>query len=275
MSVIAVGMVRDEEDLIAGTLLHLADEVDEIIVADNRSTDGTREILAELEDRIPLTVLDDPDVGYYQSHKMSHLARLAGEKGAEWVLPFDADELWLAEHKITKVLADCHGNVAAARLFNHLPTAVDPVMDDPFRSIVWRQQQPGAMPKVAFRWEEGATVHQGNHGVTLPHGERPEELLEIRHFPARSPEQFVRKARNGAQAYRATTLPQGEGAHWREWGDLLDRIGEEAFIEEVFMRHWHYMTPVENGLIHDPAPYRRWRSDASSLAEVPTDQASP
>src|SRR5260221_177566 len=105
MAVIAVGMCRDEADVIAGTLLHLAGEVDEIIVADNNSIDGTREILAELEDSIPLTVFDDPDVGYYQSAKMSHLARIAGERGAEWVLAYDADELWLAEHKIAEVLA--------------------------------------------------------------------------------------------------------------------------------------------------------------------------
>ena len=45
-------------------LVHLlAQGVDKIVVADNRSVDGTREILESL----PVTVIDDPEVGYYQS----------------------------------------------------------------------------------------------------------------------------------------------------------------------------------------------------------------
>jgi len=259
MPVFAVGMVRDEADVISGTLLHLADEVDEIIVADNGSTDGTRELLDMLADTIPLTVVDDTDPAYFQSRKMSRLAAQAGERGATWVVPFDADELWLGEHRIADVLDRCTGNVATAALFNHFPTAVDPVTPDPFRSIVWRQPDPAPLPKVAFKWEPGAVVHQGNHGVTLPHGETPCEALQIRHFPYRSAEQFVRKARNGAAAYRATDLPVTEGAHWREHGDLLDRIGEDRFVEEVFRRWFWFLTPVESGLIQDPAAYCRWR----------------
>lgn len=252
-------MVKDEADVIAGTLLHLADEVDEFLVSDNGSTDGTREILAELTDMVPLTVLDDPDPAYYQSAKMSALAATAADRGATWVVPFDADEVWFAEDRISKILANAHGNVATARLFNHFPTAIDTNDPDPFLSIEWRQTDPAPLPKVAFRWEPGAVIHQGNHGVTLPHGERPEALLSIRHFPYRTAEQFVRKTRNGAAAYTATDLPTTAGAHWREYGAILDRYGEDVLIDEVFRRWFWFMTPVESGLIQDPAPYLRWK----------------
>lgn len=252
-------MVKDEADVIAGTVLHMAAEVDFLVVADNGSTDGTREILAELADQLPaLTVVDDPEVGYYQSDKMSRLAEYAATQGATWIVPFDADEVWVAEDRISTVLDATAENVATARLFNHFPTAVDPADVDPFRSIVWRQPDPAPLPKVAFRWEPGAVVHQGNHGVTLPHGEHPAALLEVRHFPYRSGEQFVRKARNGAAAYRATDLPEHVGQHWRQYGDLLDRFGEATLIDEVFRRWYWFLTPVEEGMVRDPAPYMRW-----------------
>lgn len=257
MTVAGVAMVRDEADIIEGTLRHMAGEVDFLIVADNASTDGSRDILADLAAHLPLCVLDDPEPGYYQSDKMSRLAALAGEQGAEWIVPFDADELWVADDRISTILRATHATVATARLFNHFATAADPDGPDPFDTIRWRQPDPAPLAKVAFRWEPGAVIHQGNHGVTLPHGEQPADLLEVRHFPYRSAEQFVRKARNGAAAYRATDLPISEGAHWRQYGDLLDRFGEDA-LHDVYRQHFWFLSPVDSGLIHDPAPYMRW-----------------
>lgn len=258
MTTFGIAMIKDEADVIVGSLCHMADEVDHLLVLDNGSTDGTLEILAELEDQLPLTVIDDPEVGYFQSRKMSALAEQAAAGGADWIVPFDADELWFAHvDRIRFVLADVTARVAYASLFNHFPSGVDPDDPDPFRSIVWRQPEPAQLPKVAFRWEPGAVIHQGNHGVTLPSGTSGVHLLEIRHFPYRSAEQFVRKARNGAAAYRATDLPLTTGAHWRQYGDLLDRYGEEA-LEGVFREHFWHLAPVEAGMIHDPAPYARW-----------------
>lgn len=260
----AVSLVKDEADVIEGTIRHMADEVDGVIVADNASTDGTRDILDKLATELNLIVVDDTEVGYHQSFKMSALAeKAAREHGATWVVAFDADELWMsATDRVSVDLASAHGNVATAALFNHFPTAVDPDGDDPFRTIVWRQPAPAPLPKVAFRWEPGAVIHQGNHAVTLPSGETPVEMLEIRHFPHRTPDQFIRKVRNGAAAYAATSLPAHVGQHWREWGVLLDRIGEERLVEEVWMRWYHFTTPVEEGMLLDPAPYMRWRTDA-------------
>ena len=261
MSTWAVSMVRDEEDVIAGTVRHMADEVDGVIVADNLSTDRTREILDGLVDQVPvpLIVLDDPDPGYRQSDKMTHLARCAVQYGAEWIVPFDADELWYSpEGRVADVLAGTDAGVAEADLYNHFPTAVDPDGADPFERIVWRQQHPGALPKVAFRWQADAVIAQGNHDVYLPRKQLRRRILELRHFPYRSEEQFVRKARNGAAAYRATTLPEQIGAHWRSYGDILDRHGEAALLE-VFHRYFHFLSPTDEGLTPDAAPYMRWQ----------------
>lgn len=262
MTTFGVSMVKDEADVIAGTLTHLADEVDHLIVADNGSTDGTREILAELEDTLPLTVLDDPEVAYRQSEKMSALASAAADQGAKWIVPFDADELWVWRGaRIRDELVGCRANVILADVYDHRPTAIDPAGADPFRSIVWREKNPLGLPKVAFKWEPGAVIHQGNHGVDLPGKYLSMNGLEVRHFPYRSAEQFVRKARNGAAAYKATDLPEHVGAHWRQYGELLDRYGEEA-LQAVFREHFWRLAPTEHGLTPDPAPYLRWQSES-------------
>lgn len=260
MSVVAISMCKDEADVAEGMLRHLADEVDHIFVADNGSTDGTRGILHDLARELPLTVLDDPEPAYMQSAKMTALAEKAHADGAEWIVPVDFDEIWYATDRLRTVLpglpADC--TVAWAALYNHLRTAVDVDDSDPFRSMVWRQRMPGALPKVVVRWAPGAVIEQGNHGAQHPLGVVGVPALSVRHFPARSPEQFTRKGLNGAAAYRATDLPAELGAHWRSYGQLVEAHGEQI-LADVFREHWWYLSPTDSGLVHDPAPYMRWR----------------
>lgn len=281
--VAAITMVKDEADVIVGALRNMAAEgVDEIIVADNMSTDGTRQILEQLRSDADLgcrfMLLADGEVGYYQSRKMSWLAETAASHGAEWIVPFDADELWFGRDKVGDVLRaqPVDVDVVGASLWHHFPTAVDPGGDDPFRTIEWRQAKAAVLPKVAFRWRPGATIHAGNHGVDLPPDERTagsmhyrrlagwdDGGLMVRHFPYRSAEQMIRKARNGAAAYAATDLPADVGAHWRQYGTLLERgydgkSGEEA-LADVFREYFWFLAPTEAGLVYDPAPYLRWR----------------
>ena len=94
MTVAGIAMMKDEVDIARASIVNMAHNVDFLIVADNGSTDGTRELLEELSQGYPITLLDDPERGYYQSAKMSALASMAGEMGADWVVPFDADEVF-------------------------------------------------------------------------------------------------------------------------------------------------------------------------------------
>jgi glycosyltransferase involved in cell wall biosynthesis len=120
--VVAVARVKDEADIVEATVRRMLRQVDHVIVADNASTDGTRDIL----ERLPVELIDDPEVGYYQSAAMTGLALRAAAQGAEWVVPFDADEVWLPMHRgrIADVLGrldDCV-LVVEAPLFDHVPT---------------------------------------------------------------------------------------------------------------------------------------------------------
>jgi glycosyltransferase involved in cell wall biosynthesis len=262
--VAAVSMVKDENDIVESTVRRMARHVDFLIVADNGSTDGTREILDRLALELPLEVVEDPEPGYFQSEKMTRLAIRAAGRGAEWVVPFDADEVWLPRTggSIASLLRGLPANVlmAEAVLFDHVATGIDPPETDPLNRMGWRRAEAAPLRKVAVRPVAGLTIHQGNHGATFAGVRHPPAVttaLEVRHYPYRSVEQMISKARNGAAAYAATDLPDHVGAHWRGYGRLSD---EE--LGDVFRRYFWRADPAQNlrldgerqpPLVFDPA----------------------
>lgn len=251
MTVAGIAMVRDEEDIIASTVAHMLGQVDVVIVADNRSVDGTREIL----DGLDVIVIDDPEVGYFQSEKMSRLAHFAREEfGADWVVPFDADEWWYSPHgRIADVLDGMSvWPIVTAELFDHVATGLDPAGVDPVMSMGWRRRTPGVLPKVACQTAPDLVIEQGNHGAHYDAPAPTAPGLVVRHFPYRSPEQFTRKALNGAEAYAATDLPDDTGRHWREYGRLAEAGGPDV-LHDVF-RRWFWVAEPGDDLIFDPAP---------------------
>mgnify|MGYP000876471432 CR=1 FL=1 len=261
MPTFGIARVKDELDVIESTVRRMLEQVDRVLVVDNASTDGTRELLRELSLGAPslfpdLVVLDDPDVAYYQSERMTELAADAARRGASWVVPFDADEVWRATdgRRIADVLAELPSNVALAnaRLYDHVATGDDDELElDPVARMRYRRLERGALPKCAVRVAAPVVIEQGNHGAHYP-ADAVDGLLEVRHYPYRSVEQFVSKARNGAAAYAATTLPETTGQHWRDYGRLLD-AGGPAAIEAVFREHFYSPDPGrDRGLILDP-----------------------
>ena len=58
---------------------------------------STREFLLNLASRDPrIHVALDEEPAYHQSEKMTWLAHCAWRAGADWIVPFDADEFWFA-----------------------------------------------------------------------------------------------------------------------------------------------------------------------------------
>jgi glycosyltransferase involved in cell wall biosynthesis len=264
VSTCAIMMVKDEADIIGTTVEHLKGHVDAIIVADNGSTDGTREILDGYDDGHALYVLEDNEIGYFQSAKMTALADRARRDGHEWVLPCDADEIWHScevPRPIRETLASVAANVGtvSASLYDHVTTGpISTPTDDPVRRMVWRRREAAPLPKVCARLLPGIVLEQGNHGAHFP-GRMAlsrHTCLAVRHFPYRSLQQFVSKVRNGAAAYAATDLPWSMGQHWREYGGHLERGGPAA-ISEIYETWFHVMLPEnDETLIMDPAPVR-------------------
>lgn len=252
MSTAALMLVRDEADIIGYTLTWLQGQVDHVYVMDNRSVDATPEIAAGFAN---VTLIHDPEIGYWQAKKTTRLADLARQDGHEWVVPCDADERWEAQDGRT--VADFLAGVpldtpiTAALLYNYLPTGSDNMEEsNPFARIGWRQASHAPLPKVACRTWPGLRIEAGNHGAT--YGDSRRGLrgggLIVRHYTWRDEDQYVLKIRNGAEAYAQTTLDPRIGVHWRMWDDATDDEIRAHFREHFFVEH-----PVDYGLVWDPA----------------------
>jgi hypothetical protein len=243
--IVGISMMRDEVDVAETVLRHtVAEGVDHLIVADNLSTDSTSELLHDLAGDLPLTVIEDDELGYYQSRKMSVLAAEALELGAGWVLPFDADEIWYGLNgTIAEALATVPDDVRIVRApgWDHIQRDLKP--DGPFS--VWRREQTQQLAKVAFRATPGAVLHMGNHDVAIP-GRSVAGVLGYRHFQYRSLPQMIRKLRNGRQAYEASDIHPMHGTHWRAGGLKSD---DELGVD------WAGLC-AEGGLVEDAAPIR-------------------
>ncbi len=254
MTVIAVTLVKDEQDIIEQTVSHMLTQVDEVIVADNDSSDETWDILVGLpEYRDRLILQPDSDPAYYQSRKMTALAAQAAKRGADWVVPFDADEYWYSLHgRIADVLEGVEASIVPAQMYDHRATAKDPDVGNPLERLGWHRREPLGLPKVACRAALPVLIEEGNHGASYREVTRADDLLAVRHFPYRSAEQMVRKVINGRAGRAATDLPKTVGAHWHEYGALLDTGGEEA-LHEVFYT-WFYSQDPESdpALVFDP-----------------------
>jgi hypothetical protein len=238
--VTGVCMMRNEADVAEAFVLHMLAECDSVLVADNGSDDGTRDILLGIKDP-NLLVVDEPGFAYYQQPRMNNLAaRAAGEMGATWVVPADADEWWYASAPLREVLPNVTRPVAVATTYNLVPQPDDPPDPNPFRAARWAFRDRG-MQKVAFRPGPDRVLAMGNHHLEGS-WESVDDLLLIRHLQYRSLDQAKAKLRHGRAALEATDLDKNLGWHWRTLG---------AMDDYQFEQWWRKHTD-RNGLVQLP-----------------------
>ena len=96
MKLVLTVLARDEADVIdAQIAFHLNAGVDFVIATDNRSQDGTTEILESYAAAGYLRLIHEPAEGLRQGEWVTRMARLAAsDHGADWVINSDADEFW-------------------------------------------------------------------------------------------------------------------------------------------------------------------------------------
>jgi len=229
----AVATVFNEEHIIDRVLSHLYGEgVAHVWVAD-ASTDTTRDYYRQYRDR--LTVIHDMDPYHYQPKWINRLAQLARSEGAEWVVPFDADEFVYA----------LDGRTVAEVLAGQ-PDEVGSTVMQVWQHTDWdhRNPEPQAMPKVAVRPSPEVWIANGNHYASGNIGTVAHDILAIREIQFADLEHLHRKSRERVERIDPA-LPQSEGSHQR---DL--HAGTEGY------RAAQWEARKAKAAVVDPIPYR-------------------
>jgi len=284
----AVAMAKDEGDIIDHTMCHLvANGVDGLIIANNLSKDNTQDKMELAKEKINKThpdvkviLLYDDILAYTQSQKMTSLAQMARENGAQWIIPFDIDEIWYSPNSTLKqafVDLDNQGyDIYKALYTNHSITEFDPIEKSPFHSMIWKWNLP-TNHKSAFRFRSSDSfvrISNGNHfvqhnGWDIGSGVKTAiddyghdkvifgpQTVQIRHFQWRSLDHFMKKVLNAYESCKA--LGPGadlyNGAAWEQHFKIYETEGVSGLHE------FYYQNILVKGntgsLIKDPAPIK-------------------
>ena len=247
MRICCLGMVKNEADIIEAFVRHTLRFADQICLLENGSTDGTREILAELQrEGLPLTVIEDPIIGYFQAEKMTWLYRRAVPLlKPDFVLLLDADEFLAAPDRaaLEAALGTIRaGRYGALRWRNYVlrPEEMDTADGDPPRRIRHHllPEHDNGQVKAVVRCDhappEQMVIHQGNHAIgTVDPALAPRRTqlwgLALAHYPVRSLEQVRQKVLVGWLAYaERNRLAEARpfGRHWQFGFEAM--IGDDA-----------------------------------------------
>ncbi len=188
MKLFGVMMVRNEADILEMNLRHhFAQGVDQFLVVDNGSSDGTLAVLESFADDGRLRWIRDAGP-YDQSDITTDLAREAGTMGADWVVPIDADEFWYAPHGTLKdVLQEATAAALKVSMTNFIQRRAQLTSTpDALLQMIYRPEandvpaenaqalfdagkfsyvELGAYPKWIARPAEQVLIAMGNHNV--------------------------------------------------------------------------------------------------------------
>lgn len=206
--IVAVSSVLNEVAVIAQTIAHLkAQGIDEVLISDGGSTDGTEALLIECADGYL-----EQQGPFDQGKEITRLATIAMEQGADWVIPFDADEFWI----------DPLGT-SVAEVLHALPDTTSHVFAATYGHLDWSRRLPQKpLSKVCFRPHPGMVVAWGNHHVFNIPGEAEHGVLEIREIQYRDWDHFLAKVQKARDLFASWDVPPEHGHHMRVLAGMTD-----------------------------------------------------
>jgi hypothetical protein len=272
--VVAISCVKNEVDIIEAFVRHTVAVTDHLIVLDNGSTDGTRDILSALQRRgLSLDVVDDPSIGHLQWKRMTRLMHTAAlDCGADWVLPLDADEFFVAGPG-GGIFAHGADDVSAGALLHvfwrsYVPRAGDdPSETNPVRRIRHRLVKEGypwakvVIPGPLARLP-AARVAQGSHALEVDGAPCPSRQCErayLAHFPVRSPGQYASKV--AIQRLQYFAMPDRHPSWGFQYADPFEllKADPERFAAGFRQAATHYAVRQDEmadpRIIEDPVEY--------------------
>ena len=186
MNIAGVVQVLDEVDIIECTVRHMLSQgVDQVWAMDWGSTDGTLDVLGSIDE---VTLREGEPTPFYWSEQGNYNTRLgnaAHDAGADWIVPFDADEYWTGTNGRT--IREAIEATACGRIH----AKIIQYADFDHRSL---REYPWT--KVAYRWHPTATIVAGNHLIKGGYdGVADEDALLVHELKFRGYEHFERKVR--------------------------------------------------------------------------------
>jgi glycosyltransferase involved in cell wall biosynthesis len=258
MKIIGICAVYNEADIINLSVRHhLCLGFDAVLVSDGGSADGTRSILAALSRHGPVT-WHDQRPGEFVEDLRTRMARAAHAMGADWVVPFDADEFWhVPRSTLREVLAGAPAGVLCVEVRNFIQNrrqrqaTPECLLEMTRRPAQLAGQEPIEQERsayveldyprhVAFRPTPDIQVLPGFHGVVGTSGQPCDtDALVVLHAPLRAFDVLECKAGHGLR-WR-DRLVGNMGWHWKRFARLL----EENHLEEEWRANSH-----EGGWLH-------------------------
>jgi glycosyltransferase involved in cell wall biosynthesis len=235
-------LVRNEEDIVRYNIdFHLSKGVDFIIATDNGSTDSTRDILREYEEKGVLHLIDEKNHNHNQAEWNNRMAGIArSQYGADIIFHCDADEFWYPRSgKLKDEISNRPEDILVVDVVNVLLedkggeeafpedtkfAVVNPVvsMDYQKESRMTNMFYFKYPSKVIFTPRKKVLlVSQGNHTVTNKDDsitEGKSQDIVIYHYPIRSKAHFFQKTIFGGSAYENSDIHSKDtGFHTRRW----------------------------------------------------------
>lgn len=128
--------VRNEIDVIDFVIKHhFSQGLDAIFVCDNGSSDGTFEHLTLMSEKDSRLFLTSDSGDFHQSQITTKLSMMAKDRGAEWIVPFDADEIWFSKNKISEDLKNIKDDAVKIRINNYVQNYFYDPSNHPYESI--------------------------------------------------------------------------------------------------------------------------------------------
>ena len=210
-------LARDEAEVVEAWLaFHLNAGADFVVATDNRSEDGTTDVLERYAREGHVHLIREPGEDLRQNEWVTRMARLAAtDFAADWVVNSDADEFWWPRgaslRDVLAAVPQRYGTVGGfLRTFGPPADGGDGAFSERMTvrfSALAPINDPASLfkpiRKIVHRAHPEIQVTRGNHAlVDSPFAPlRGWYPIEVFHFPLRSHEQSERKARLQGEAF--------------------------------------------------------------------------
>ena len=265
MICVAITRTGNERDIIEAFVQHHAKIFNLIVIANDNSMDGTKQILESLQaENYPIVILEAAEMPGGQANLMSSLMHLAFDKyGADWVAPLDVDEfLEVPKDAALDQIIPQRSNYPIQLRWSNFAWSrnldereVNPVVRLTTRMPPRSDSSKIMVPKSIVKDDRKASLRLGNHHINskkrVEHGIKIDGIF-LCHYPIRSIQQFLAKcAINHLRLLSippSANRPASAGFQYRGALNCLFNEGSDSFIRYMERESTAYALQAGGGM---------------------------